>query len=118
LTQHGKIFIDDILPFSYNEQLKIPNKHYYENGILKYGEPWAGEIWKIVFYIIQNFREYIDFDIYFNSNYRGVLELSILDEFQIPLDKIEEINLYDYYEDFENYIQLLTKKEPLLFYWM
>jgi len=118
LNPNGKIFIDDILPSNYNEQQKIPNKHYYENGILKYGEPWTGDIWKVVFYIMQNYREYIDFEIYFNSNYRGVLEISILRDFQIPVDKIEEINLYDYHTDFDEYIQLLVEKEPLLSCWM
>jgi hypothetical protein len=118
LNPNGKIFIDDILPFNYNEQQKTPNNHYYENGILKYGEPWTGDIWKVVFYIMKYYREYIDFEIYFNSNYRGVLELSVLSDFQIPVEKIEEINLYDYHTDFDEYIQLLVEKEPLLTSWM
>ena len=48
----GKILIHDILPFTYNEQLKIPNNHFYENGILKYREPWTGDIWKVIYHIL------------------------------------------------------------------
>ena len=32
LSHDGIIFIDDIIPLNYNEQLKIPIKHYYENN--------------------------------------------------------------------------------------
>jgi glycosyltransferase involved in cell wall biosynthesis len=59
LKSNGKIFIDDILPFTYSEQLKIPNKHVYENGILKYGEPWTGDVWKVIFYILKHYLENI-----------------------------------------------------------
>ena len=50
LNEKGKIFLDDILPLTYDEQCKIPKKHFYENGILKYGESWTGDVWKIVYY--------------------------------------------------------------------
>ena len=53
LTKNGFIFIDDILPFNYNEQLKIPVKHYYENGVLKYGEEWTGDVWKFVYHLLK-----------------------------------------------------------------
>jgi glycosyltransferase involved in cell wall biosynthesis len=44
LAENGSIFIDDIIPLNYNEQLRIPQKHYYENDILKYGEEWTGDV--------------------------------------------------------------------------
>jgi hypothetical protein len=118
LKPNGKIFIDDILPFTYNEQLKVPNEHFYENGILKYKESWTGDIWKVIFYILKNYSEYIEFKVYFHSNYRGVFQMSIIKPFEINIDKIELINTYSYYDDFNIYISLLEKNEPLLTYWM
>ena len=60
LNSNGVIFVDDILPFNYNEQLKIPIKHYYENGVLKYGENWTGDVWKVIYHLI---KKYVFFDI-------------------------------------------------------
>jgi hypothetical protein len=108
LVENGILFIDDILPISYNEQLKIPNKHYYENGILKYGEPWTGDVWKVMFYIFKNHLDFIDFSYFNNENYRGVGMLKIKNKFQIPDNALEEINSYDYYNDFASYVKYFT----------
>jgi len=105
LTENGLIFIDDILPISYNEQLKVPNKHYYENGILKYGEPWTGDVWKVMFHILKNYSNDFDFFYFNNENYRGVGVLRIKNKFQILEDSIKEINLCDYYQHFTDYIK-------------
>ena len=105
LKENGKIFIDDILPISPGEQLKIPGKHYYEKGILKYGEPWTGDVWKVMFYILKYHINDIEF-IYFNhNNYRGVGMIKIIKKFFINLEKMEEINSYDYYADFNDYLK-------------
>lgn len=105
IVDNGIIFIDDILPSCYNEQLKIPNKHYYENGILKYGEPWTGDVWKVMFYIFNHYSESFDFSYFNNENYRGVGRLKIKNKFQISDDAINEINAYDYYKDFATYVK-------------
>jgi hypothetical protein len=107
LNNNGKIFIDDILPISYNEQLKIPNKHYYEKGILKYGEPWTGDVWKVMFYILKYHANDIQFTYFNNKNYRGVGLLQIKNKFEIKSDFLNEINGYDYWNDFNEYITLL-----------
>ena len=104
LKENGTIFIDDILPMSYNEQLKIPNKHYYENGILKYGEPWTGDVWKVMYYLLKYHKNDFEFKYYNNKNYRGVAVLKIINKFNIPESKIIEINDYDYYKDFLDFI--------------
>jgi Rps23 Pro-64 3,4-dihydroxylase Tpa1-like proline 4-hydroxylase len=109
LKENGKIFVDDILPISYNEQLKVPNKHYYENGILKYGEPWTGDVWKIVYYILKNNMNDIEFTYFNNQYYRGVGFMKIKNKFKINYDDLEEINNYDYYSDFYDYIKILKK---------
>ena len=98
--------------------MKIPNKHIYENGILKYGEPWTGDVWKVIFYILKHYSEYIEYKIYFNSNYRGVFEMSIIKPFHINIDNIDLINYYSYYTDFKEYLSLLEQHEPLLSYWI
>jgi glycosyltransferase involved in cell wall biosynthesis len=110
LATNGNLFIDDILPLTHGEQLKIPNKHYYENGILKYGEPWTGDVWKVFYYILKNHRGNIEFEYFNHQNYRGVAMLTILSPFKIKDDDetLSEINSYDYYKDFNDYTTLLT----------
>lgn len=113
LNDEGKIMIDDILPQSYNEQLRIPIKHYYENGILKYGEPWTGDVWKTIYYILLNHNGYISFKYYNHGNYRGVGVFHIKEEFEIIRDDkkiddiIKEIQNYDYLNDFHKYVELV-----------
>ena len=107
LNEGGKIFIDDIIPLTFDEQLKIPKKHYYDSGILKYGEPWTGDIWKVIFHILVFYSEDIDFSYYYHLNYRGVAVLQIKHNFQISELDLSIINQYDYFKDFKNYINLL-----------
>ena len=109
LQEGGSLFIDDILPLSYNEQLKIPRKHYYEKGILKYGEEWTGDIWKVVYHILKNYRRFInEFRYFYNSNYRGVAYIKIKEAFEIAEKEIEVINGYNYFIDFPKYLTLLA----------
>lgn len=111
LNDGGKIMIDDILPLSYNEQLRIPIKHYYENGILKYGEPWTGDVWKTVYYILKHHNDKMKFKYYTHSYYRGVGVFIIKEKFQIPENAASEIKNYDYFVDFPVYYELIKKVE-------
>jgi len=112
LNENGCIFIDDVLPINYNEQLKIPYKHYYENGILKYGEEWTGDVWKALYYILLNYGDKITIKYYCNPNYRGVAYIKINEKFKIQFnnDIIEEINKYEYFKNYNNYVNLLTNR--------
>ena len=108
LSPNGTIFIDDILPLNYNEQLKIPIQHYYENGILKYGENWTGDIWKVIYHILLHYSDKIaDFKYYYNINFRGIGVFKIKEIFEIKSDEIDTINNYSYLCDFQKYIKLL-----------
>ena len=112
LSKNGTIFIDDILPFNYNEQLKVPLKHYYENNILKYGENWTGDVWKVIYYILMNYKDNLSsFNYYYNSNFRGIALFKIKEYFQIEEFAIDEINNFDYFKDYKNYIHLLENFE-------
>jgi glycosyltransferase involved in cell wall biosynthesis len=109
LTTNGKIFLDDILPLNYNEQLKIPVKHYYENGVLKYGEEWTGDVWKFVYHLLKYYSDKFTFNYFYNINYRGVICINIKENFEVIV-KYEELNRYDYFEDFNDYLKLLINK--------
>uniref|UniRef100_A0A6C0KUM4 Glycosyltransferase 2-like domain-containing protein n=1 Tax=viral metagenome TaxID=1070528 RepID=A0A6C0KUM4_9ZZZZ len=114
LKSNGKriICIDDILPQNYREQFKIPILHSYENGILKYGEPWTGDVWKVAYYLLKTKIYENKFTITFWNHpyYRGVGRIKILDEFQLPQDKatLDEINGYRYFSDYPDYLKLLV----------
>jgi len=110
LNNNGIIFIHDILPLNYNEQLKIPNKHVYENGILKYLEPWTGDVWKVAYYLLKYHSADFEFKYYNNENYRGVGVFKIVNKFNIPESSIHEINDFDYYKDFGEYLNILDCK--------
>lgn len=108
LSENGYIFIDDILPFNYNEQLKVPIKHYYENGILKYGENWTGDVWKVIYYLLTRHRDDIQsFKYFYNISFRGIGAFKFNKVFQINLTEIDTINSFDYFKDFSNYINEL-----------
>jgi len=106
---NSKIFIDDILPQNCREQLKVPIKHQIEKGILKYREPWTGDVWKTVYYILQYYLKYFHFYYWNHPNYRGIALFNIIDKFQIPIDDetIRTINSYNYADDFPKYLELL-----------
>jgi len=107
LNEDGKILIDDILPLTFDEQLKIPKKHYYDNGILKYGEPWTGDVWKVIYHLLLFHSTDIDFTYYYHINYRGVAVLHVKNKFQVNEIDLSTINEYNYFKDFKNYINLL-----------
>ena len=108
LSNNGTIFMDDILPLNYNEQLKIPIKHYYENGILKYGENWTGDVWKVVYHLLKKYKDKIlDFKYFYNINFRGIGALKFKEVFKICDEEIDDINSYNYFSDFSDYITIL-----------
>jgi glycosyltransferase involved in cell wall biosynthesis len=108
LSSNGVIFVDDILPLNYNEQLKVPIRHYYENGILKYGENWTGDIWKVIYHILKNYKEYIEiFKYYYNINFRGIGMFKFKEGFKIEHSDVDIINNYSYFHDFTDYLNLL-----------
>ena len=108
LSENGTIFIDDILPFNYNEQLKIPIKHYYENGILKYGENWTGDVWKVIYHLLDKYSDKIaEFKYFYNINFRGIGYFKFKEVFQINPTDIHFINSYEYFTDFSHYIHKL-----------
>jgi len=108
LTKDGNIFIDDCIPLNYNEQLKIPIKHYYENNILKYGEEWTGDVWKFIYHLLKNYKENIIFQYFHNINYRGVISIKIKEPFEVIVS-YDELNNYNYFEEFDNYLNLLKQ---------
>jgi glycosyltransferase involved in cell wall biosynthesis len=109
LNDNGKILLDDVIPLNSDEQLKIPIKHIYENGVLKTMVPWTGDVWKVLFHILKCYRENIDFSYFYNLNYRGVAVLQIKQKFQIPETELDSINGYNYATDFKTYMDLIKK---------
>ena len=107
LNKNGLIFIDDCIPLNYNEQLKIPLKHYYEKGILQYGEEWTGDVWKFIYHLIKNYKDKFTFRYFHNIEYRGLLCIQLKEQFEVVVSSYDDINNYDYFEDFNNYLKLL-----------
>ena len=108
----GTLFVDDILPETEKEQKKFPEKHHYENSILKYSEPgWTGDVWKVIYYIIKNFESFITLNVSNYISYRGVGVFQILKPFKIHnIDvALKIIESYDYKNDFEKYKEKLIK---------
>ena len=109
LSDNGKILLDDVIPLNNDEQLKIPIKHFYDDGILKTMVPWTGDVWKVLYHILLFYRENIDFTHFYNLNYRGVAVLQIKQKFRIPDTDIVSINAYNYTTDFKAYMDLFAK---------
>jgi len=98
--------MDDILPLNYNEQIKIPIKHYYENDILKYGEEWTGDVWKFVYHLLLYYSDKISFVYFYNINYRGIIRIKILEHFKVLVSD-DDLNKYDYFHNFNHYLRLI-----------
>ena len=113
LNENGKILLDDIIPLNYDEQLKIPIKHRYENGILKTMVPWTGDVWKTMYHILSLYSQHIDFQYFYHMNYRGISVLQIKSFFQIDSSEFDIINNYTYETDFQKYIGLIENCNKL-----
>ena len=108
LTNDGIIFVDDCIPSNYNEQLKIPIKHHYENNILKYDEEWTGDVWKFMYHLLKNYKDKITVRYFHNINYRGILRIQIKEKFEVIVS-YDQLNDYNYFEDFNDYLLLLSQ---------
>ena len=114
LNDNGSIFIDDIIPLNYNEQLRIPLRHRYDNGILKSGEEWTGDVWKTVYYLLVHHQDILSISYYYNINYRGIAHIKLKTKCLHFLSErneniiLEKIKQYDYFKDFKQYLRLLT----------
>jgi hypothetical protein len=93
--------------------LKIPTKHYYENGILKYGEEWTGDVWKFIYYLLRNFHQNIIYTYYYHIAYRGIIRIEIVEPFKLFIEDqvYSEMNNYDYFNDFSDYLLLLDRNK-------
>jgi hypothetical protein len=109
LNENGKILLDDIIPLNYDEQLKVPIKHRYENGILKTMVPWTGDVWKTMYHILSLYSQHFDFEYFYHPYYRGVAVLHIKSFFQIDSSEFDIINNYSYETDFGKYIELIER---------
>lgn len=105
LTKDGAIFIDDCIPLNYNEQLKIPVRHHYENGILKYGEEWTGDVWKFVYHLLKNYKNKIIVHYFHNIEFRGIVRVQFKEKFEVVVS-YDELNRYNYFDDFNDYLRL------------
>tara|TARA_B110000977_G_scaffold199821_1_gene288356 strand:- start:119 stop:823 length:705 start_codon:yes stop_codon:yes gene_type:complete len=119
LSKNGSIIIDDVLPACEREQYKIPKKHFYSNGVLKYGEPWTGDVWKFIYFLFLHYN--FDSTVYvFTNNYRGIIHICNVEEITIipnisKNDIIKIINNYDFNTDYNKYLELIhnTCKIPI-----
>jgi hypothetical protein len=118
LNERGTIYIDDIIPMCYQEQLKVPVNFIHENGILKYTSPWTGDVWKIVYYLFKFHREDFVFGYYNNENYRGVGMFKILHKFAIPESAITSINQYLDFQDYLKYVLNTSRQLTSLRLWL
>ena len=62
---------------------------------------------KVLFHILQFYRDSLDFSYFYNLNYRGVAVLQIKQKFKIPESDIVSINAYNYTTDFNTYMDLM-----------
>jgi glycosyltransferase involved in cell wall biosynthesis len=108
LNPGGWILVDDLFPLHYNEQLAIPQKHHYDDGVLKYDEPWTGDVWKAIYHLLMKYSESIcHFHYYYHSNYRGVAAFQMNENG--ALENGNEDFPYDYFNDFADYVELMQK---------
>ena len=97
LNQGGVIFVHDCLPRSFFEQA-IPRSQYI----------WTGDVWKFVYYLLKNYKDKIDYEVFTNKNYRGMLKIALKDKFNISPNNLNEINNFTYEKNFNEYFQVIN----------
>lgn len=108
-NENVTVYIDDVLPLNRDEQEKIPRQHKFEEGILKYVTPWTGDVWKVVYYLLQFHASQFQHTLFHHPNYRGVLQMHHIDiTLRIPETALDVINAYDYETDFNPYLRALS----------
>ena len=117
LTPKGSIVIDDVLPMNEREQYKVPIEHYYNNGILKYGESWTGDVWKFIYFLLLHYQ--FDFSVYnFTNGYRGMIHIyNFKNEINDEIDNtkvIETMNSYEYNKDYDKYLKYINARREVL----
>ena len=69
--------------------------------------------------MLVHYQDNLYFSYYYNINYRCIAHIKVKSKFTIILSEedenkiVEEINQYDYYKDFNQYLQLLTRLNSL-----
>jgi hypothetical protein len=117
LNINGYIFLDDIIPINKQEQEKVPSNSYYKDYILKYKNcSWTGDVWKFLFYLISNYIEQIELQIYNSPYYRGVAKIKLHNKIIISESELPQINKYTYDKDFVNYIKMITLYSTYLYH--
>lgn len=84
-TGEGWLLLDDVLPRDKVEQHRVPRGAWYDRGVLKYGAPWTGDVWKTAAALIRARPELPRQLFVYQSEYRGVLALR-LTAADAPLD--------------------------------
>lgn len=106
------LFLDDMLPRTSAEQQKVPGKHCFENGILKYREPWTGDGWKVLYHMLRSERRIADsverIHVFAHPSYRGVVALNMVAPFAFDPADVDQIEAYDYDRDFVAYREALV----------
>jgi len=107
LNKNGTIILDDIMPSHYDEQMRMPIKYNYISEILVTSVPWTGEVWKVAYYLLINFKTHFKFSFFHNINYRGIGCFKITNEFLIQESELQIIKDYSYNKDFNDYVNIL-----------
>ena len=69
---------------------------------------WTGDVWKVIYHIIKNYKNKIkSFKYFYNINFRGIGVFNFTEVFQINTYEIHTINSYDYFQDFSDYVNQL-----------
>ena len=63
-----------------------------------------------MYHLLLHYKDKITFTYYYSIHIRGLAHIKINEPIEIPYESIAAINNYNYFEDFNNYIELLEYK--------
>jgi hypothetical protein len=109
----GWLLLDDVLPRDKIEQKRVPRGAWYDRGVLKYGAPWTGDVWKTAAALIRVRPELSRQLFVCRSQYRGVLALRLTAD-DAPMDAAALIAVaekLDWDRDFAAYRAELMRQE-------
>lgn len=103
----GWLILDDVVPRDRVEQDRVPRGAYHDRGILKYGAPWTGDVWKAAAALLRKYPGLVRRLFLCPEEYRGVLAIRLTaddEPLRLTSREMAAAMALDFDADFEAYL--------------
>lgn len=101
------LLLDDVVPGNRAEQERVPRGAYHDRGVLKYGAPWTGDVWKAAAVLVRKYPRLERRLFLCPEEYRGVLALRLTaddEPLRLTAREVAQALALDFDRDFAAYL--------------